>query len=88
MSGGDGSWPCINIIEAFRDRQSSRFEAVAARRNDHPTSRVGVGLASPGGVDVGGCMEIDRASAQRIVAKLGVTLGFLFLLAIIALAFG
>ena len=36
---------------------------------------------------VGGCMEIDRASAQRIVARLGVTLGFLFLLAIIALAF-
>jgi preprotein translocase subunit SecG len=32
-------------------------------------------------------MEIDRASAQRIMAKLGFTLGFLFLLAIIALAF-
>jgi len=32
-------------------------------------------------------MEIDRASAQRIVAMLGATLGFLFLLAIIALAF-
>jgi hypothetical protein len=40
-----------------------------------------------GVVDVGGCMEIDRASAQRIVARLGVTLGFLFLLAIIALAY-
>jgi len=32
-------------------------------------------------------MGINRASARRIVAKLGFTLSFLFLLAIIALAF-
>jgi hypothetical protein len=32
-------------------------------------------------------MGIDRAAAWRIVAKLGFTLSFLFLLAIIALAF-
>jgi hypothetical protein len=32
-------------------------------------------------------MAIDSASAQRIVARLGFALGFLFLLAIIALAF-
>jgi hypothetical protein len=32
-------------------------------------------------------MGIDRASAWRIVATLGFTLSFLFLLAVIALAF-
>jgi len=32
-------------------------------------------------------MVIDRASAERIVARLGFALGLIFLLAIIALAF-
>jgi len=32
-------------------------------------------------------MQIDRASTEKIVAMLGFTLSFLFLLAIIALAF-
>jgi hypothetical protein len=32
-------------------------------------------------------MGLDRASTQKMVAKLGFTLSFIFLLAVIALAF-
>lgn len=71
---------------AFRDGQAHVWKALG--RNGTTTRIPRCCRAGYSGVvDVGGCMEIDRASAQRIVAKLGVTLGFLFLLAIIALAF-
>jgi hypothetical protein len=83
LSGGHGPQWRQSAVKG-RQAQASKTLIITERRTRVPRCWT-VGYS--GIVDAGGCMEIDRASTQRLVAKLGVTVGFLFLLAIIALAF-
>jgi hypothetical protein len=84
LSGGHGPQWRQSAVKGSKLTLRKRCSS----RNDQPAFRVVGRLAILGlSMREGGCMEIDRASTQRLVAKLGVTVGFLFLLAIIALAF-